>query len=174
MEGKYILLRAIEETDLALIKTWNFAPEITQFFPPRWPVTMQEQKSWFEEQANSSSKKRLIVCDRETQAPIGLLGVLNIDHVNKNCEIGVTIGEMAYWGKPHTAEAMKICMQFLFWQLNMHIIYLRVMQSNKRAVSYFEKNGFKQNGILRDMIYMNGNYESWIWMSITREEFDKD
>jgi RimJ/RimL family protein N-acetyltransferase len=96
---------------------------------------------------------------------------MGIDHVNKNCEIGITVGDSAYWGQPHAREAIRLVLQFLFAQLNMHLVYLRVMEDNKRAVAFFEKCGFIQAGILREMVFTNGAYHSWIWMSVTQEEF---
>jgi RimJ/RimL family protein N-acetyltransferase len=171
MEGKVVSLRALEENDLSLVRRWNCDPEITRYFTSRWPVSMTEQKRWFDTQINTANKKRLIITDRSTDKPIGLLGFTEIDHVNKNCEIGLTIGDRAYWGQPHAREAMQLALKFLFMQFNMHIVYLRVMQANERAIAFFKKCGFTQNGILRDMVFVNGSYQSWLWMSITQAEF---
>jgi len=171
MEGTVVALRALEEGDLSMVRRWNFDPEITRYFPSRWLVSMAEQKKWFDSQINDNNKKRLIIMDKATGQPIGMLGIMDIDHVNKNCEIGITVGDRAYQGQPHAREAMQLALEFLFMQFNMHLVYLRVMQDNERAVAFFEKCGFTPNGILRDMVFVNGVYQSWVWMSITQAEF---
>jgi RimJ/RimL family protein N-acetyltransferase len=153
------------------VRRWNFDPEITRYFTSRWPVNMAEQKKWFDSQASDAHKKRLVITDKATGQPIGMLGIMDIDHVNKNCEIGITVGERTYWGQPHAREAMQLALKFLFMQFNMHLVYLRVMQDNERAVAFFEKCGFTQDGLLRDMVFASGAYHSWVWMSITQTEF---
>jgi diamine N-acetyltransferase len=132
---------------------------------------MVEQKKWFDSQVNDASKKRLIITDRATEQPIGLLGVMEIDHVNKNCELGITVGDRNYWGQPHATEAVQLILKFLFAQFNMHLVYVRVMHDNERAIRFFQKCGFIQNGVLRDMVFVNGAYHRWVWMSITEAEF---
>lgn len=171
MEGTVVALRALEERDLSLVRRWNFDAEISRYFTSRWPVSMAEQKKWFDTQLNVANRKRLIITDKATGQPIGILGVMDIDHVNKNCEIGITVGDRAYWGQPHAREAMQLALKFLFVQFNMHLVYLRVMQENERAVAFFQKIGFAKTGVLRDMIFVNGTYHSWVWMSITQIEF---
>jgi diamine N-acetyltransferase len=172
MQGTFVTLRALEESDLPLVRQWNFDPEITLYFTSRWPVSMAEQKKWFDAQVNDASKKRLIITDKATQQPIGMLGIMQIDHLNKNCEIGITVGDRAYWGQPHAWEAMQLTLKFLFIQFNMHLVYLRAMQDNERAIAWLEKFfGFTRNGVLRDMVFVNGAYHNWVWMSITQAEF---
>jgi diamine N-acetyltransferase len=171
MEGKVVVLRAVEESDLPLVRQWNFDPEITRYFPSRWLASMAEQKKWFDSQINNPNKKRLIITDKLTGRPVGMLGIMDIDHVNKNCEIGITVGDRSYWGQPHAKEAVELALKFLFGQFNMHLVYLRVMQDNERAIAFFNKCGFTQSGILRDVVFVNGAYHSWVWMSITQAEF---
>jgi diamine N-acetyltransferase len=171
MHGETIGLRPVEEEDLALVRQWNFDPEISRYFTSRWPVSMAEQRNWFNRQVNTPDKRRLIITDRMSGQAIGLVGIMGIDHVNKNCEVGITIGDRAYWGQPHAGETMRLVLKFLFGQFNMHLVYLRVMQDNARALAFFEKCGFARNGVLRDMIFADGAYHSWVWMSITQVEF---
>jgi RimJ/RimL family protein N-acetyltransferase len=171
MNGSVIALRALEETDLVLVRSWNFDPEVARYFTSRWPVSMVEQRRWFDRESNGTGKKRLIIEDKATRQAIGLVGVMGIDHLNRNCEIGITVGDRAYWGQAHATEAIQLTLQFLFVQLNMHLVYLRVLQDNERAIAFFKKVGFTQNGLLREMVFLNGGYRSWIWMSITESEF---
>jgi RimJ/RimL family protein N-acetyltransferase len=173
MKNDIVSLRALEEIDIELVRKWNFDPEITEFFPARWPVSASEQKKWFEAQQSSATKKRLLILDTGNAEPIGLIAFMDIDHTNKNCEVGITIGNKSYWGKPHAFEAMKLGLNFLFDQLNMHLVYLKVMAENERAIGFFKKCGFVSSGILRDMIYTNGRFNSWNWMSINRTEYEE-
>lgn len=172
LKGNLILLRAIEESDLETIQAWNFDEDTTRFFSPRLPNNMLEQRKWFESQINRADKKKLMIVDASTETPIGLLGLMNIDHVNKNCEIGITI-DNNYRGKPHSLDAMQTALHFLFYEFSMQLVYLTVFAENKRAISFFEKLGFSNSGTLRQMVYKAGKYHDILWMSVTREEFCK-
>ena len=94
-----------------------------------------------------------------------------IDHVNKNCELGITIGEKSFWGKNHSHDALHICLNFLFHQLQMHCIYATVLSSNQRALKFFAKNNFENNGYLRDAVFRNGKFENLQFLSLINSDY---
>lgn len=169
--GRYILLRSIEETDIVKVRYWNFDDEISRYFESRFPISLVEQKKWFESQINQSNKQKLIIIDKSTNDSIGMIGIMKIDHVNKNCEVGVTIGERDFWGKAHGKEALKLTLDYLFLQINMQTIYATIIEENIRSINFFKKFGFVQNGLLKDMVYKDGKYQSYVWMSIQKENY---
>ena len=118
MNGKRVNLRALQESDLDVLTKWNFDPVVTEFFSPRLPNSPAEQKQWLAAQMNGANKKKLMVVDAATQNPIGMLGIMAIDHLNKNAEIGLTIGEPSYSGKPHGKEALPFALRVLFEECN--------------------------------------------------------
>lgn len=170
MEGLQVKLRAMELSDLPAITTWNFDEEINEFMPARFPNNLEQQRKWFDNQFKDD-KKKLIIVEKISNLPVGLLGVMNIDHINKNCEIGITIGEKKYWGKGYSKEAMGLIISFLFQQMNMHIIYLQVFETNLRGVNFFKKCGFRVDGKLKDKYFKNGAYVSYLLMSLSRTDF---
>lgn len=173
MEGQQVFLRALEATDLDLLTRWNFDPVVSAFFSPRLPNTLTEQKDWMLRQMEGSSKKKFIIIDKASNEAIGVLGIMGIDHVNKNAEIGITIGNTSYWGKPQPKEAFYLGLQFLFQQFNMHMVYLQVFDSNIRAIRFFEKFGFRRDGIRRESVYAHGAYHSIMMMSLLKQEFEQ-
>lgn len=173
MEGQRVFLRALEAGDLDVLTKWNFDPMVTAFFSPRLPNTISEQKDWMVRQLEGGTKKKLIIVDKISNLPIGVLGMMGIDHVNKNTEIGITIGNTDYWGKKHSREAFYLGLKFLFLEYNMHMVYLQVFDSNVRAIRFFEKFGFRCDGIRREFVYTHGAYHSIMMMSILKHEFEQ-
>jgi RimJ/RimL family protein N-acetyltransferase len=169
--GKKVILRSIEIQDVDTIRSWNFDPEVTNFFEPRLPISMQEQTNWFNAQVGSSSKKKLIICDRESNSSIGVIGLMHIDHVNKSVELGITIGDSSYLGKGFAKDAMLTIMNFLFNQFNMNQIYLTTFETNKDAIRLFEKVGFNLVAILPQRTFSNGKYVGWAYMNILKNKF---
>ena len=173
MNGNYVYLRGLIREDFNLVQRWNFDEELIPYLPSKLPNSELEQKDWFERQLSGSDRKKLIICDKENDIPIGLIGIMQIDHINKNCEIGITIGEKKYHGQPHTKEAFRLALDFLFNQFNMHIVYLRVIENNHRAVRFFENFGFTSEGLLRDRLFKDGKFLSWLSMSLKSAELIK-
>jgi RimJ/RimL family protein N-acetyltransferase len=54
----------------------------------------------------------------------------------------------------------------------MHTIYITIIEENLRSIKYFEKFGFVQNGILKDMIFKDGKYQNYVWMSIQKQNYN--
>lgn len=169
MTGNLVTLRSIQASDLPILTQWNFDPKIAEHLPSRFPNSLEEQNKWYQNQLNNVSKKKLIIIDNNSSMPIGVLGFMDIDHVNKNCEIGITIGESEFWGKGHSKEAIELGLNFLFNNWNFNIVYLTVFESNKRGISFFEKIGFQKDGMFRERYYKNGVFINQIIMSIKND-----
>lgn len=171
MRNEIITLRSIEKVDLELIRAWNFDPIISKYFSPRLPISLDEQLKWYENQTSSNSKKKLIIELNETKEAIGMLGIMNLDFLNKNCEVGITIGNNNFEGKGIARQAITLVLDFLFKQFDMHMVYLNVLESNSRAIRFFEKMGFNKKGKIEDIMYLDNKYQSYIWMNLYKKDY---
>lgn len=168
-----ITLRSIEDKDLATVQAWNFDENIAKHFSPRLPISRNEQVKWFEGQINSSTKKKLIIEHNATGEIIGMVGIMNIDHVNKNCEVGLTIGNHKFSRTGLAGSALALTIDFLFFQMNLHMVYLNVLEKNNAAVSFFEKFGFVKKGVLQDILFKDNEYQSYLWMNLLKSNYKK-
>lgn len=172
--GYKTYLRAIEESDLELIRQWNFDPEIRTSFNSSFPVSMYEQKKWFERLSGDNSKKKLVICDKESDQAIGVISAMRIDHINKNCEVGWTIGNKNFWGKGHSVDAILYFCDFLFQHLNMHMVYGYVLSTNEKTL-YFDQNkiGFEITGKYKETIFKDGTYIDNVIVCLFKDPFYK-
>ena len=46
-----------------------------------------------------------------------------------------------------------------------------VFSTNLRAINVYKKCGFKEEGVLRESIYLNGNFIDVILMSVLKNEY---
>lgn len=95
-----------------------------------------------------------------------------IDWKNRNAELGITIGEKAYWGQGYGTDAIRTLLDLAFREMNLHRIFLRVDEDNARGIRCYEKVGFRQEGTLRDATFKEGTYQSQHVMSILKSEFE--
>ena len=169
--GKKIILRTIEKRDIAKIKDWNYGPQIADVYSSRFPISDKEQYNWFHRQRKDSFKKKFMIQTKRGKRPVGLLGLMDIDQLNKCCEIGILIGEKNYSGKGYAQDAMKAVLDFLFTQMNFNCVYLYVFETNTRAIEFFRKLGFKKDGVLRECVFKQGRYISKFVMSILKKDY---
>ncbi len=66
---------------------------------------------------------------------------------------------------------MRVLVNFIFNEMNLHKISLTTYGFNKRAIRSYEKVGFKVEGVLKENIYREGQYHDELIMSIFKEEW---
>jgi diamine N-acetyltransferase len=176
LSGNQIRLRGVEETDIEKFVSWLNDPEVTENLLIYWPLTMTQEKKWFDDLSKREPAEQPLAIEIETAGGWELIGnssLQKIDWLNRSAEAGIFIGNKSYWGKGFGTEAMKLLLQFGFNRLNLNRIYLHVFDTNPRAMRSYEKAGFKLEGRLREDIFKNGAYIDVLMMSILRSEWEK-
>ena len=104
---------------------------------------------------------------------IRIVGLHEINNINRTATLGIFIGNKDYRSKGYGTEAIKLILDFGFNYLNLNNIDLALMEFNKRALKCYEKCGFKKIGRRRKCKFINGRYYDSILMDILSEEFTK-
>lgn len=79
---------------------------------------------------------------------IGNCSYFNIDETKREAELGIMIGNRAYWDQGYGADAILTLLNQIFPQTNLERIYLKTLNWNVRAQKCFEKCGFVPCGQL--------------------------
>lgn len=173
--GERIRLRAMTRQDLPLFVRWFNDPEVTAYLDHAWPLSPEEEERWFQTMLQRPETERPLVIevrqDDETWLPIGNCSFHRIDWRNRSAEVGVAIGEKAYWDQGYGTEALRLLLALGFDELNLHRIFLRVNAENRRAIAAYRKVGFVEEGRLRQAEYRRGRYHDMLIMSILRPEW---
>jgi len=82
---------------------------------------------------------------KETKKHLGNIKIDPIDLDALSGEYGIMIGDRNAWGKGIAKEASKTVIDFCFKTLNLTQINLGVKKNNLKAISLYEKSGFKIN-----------------------------
>ena len=96
---------------------------------------------------------------------------MKIKSIERSAELGIFIGDEAYRSNGFGAEAIKLILEYGFKYLNLHSIKLDLLSVNERAHKCYLKCGFKDKGVDRDAIYLNGKYYDKLHMDILENEF---
>lgn len=88
---------------------------------------------------------------------LGIVG-LNIDKRNNKADLGYWIGR-AYWGQGYCTEAAARVVQYAFEQLKLNKVFAAALTRNPASSRVMEKIGMKFEGILREHLCKEGQYE---------------
>lgn len=173
IEGKRIYLRPIENSDLDLIYASLWDKEGRRLTGTQTVFSRPGIQQWFEDVSEDDSRIDLIICLQEKDQPIGDMAMMEIDHQNQNATVRIAIFKKEYLGNGYGTEAMSVLLDYGFNILNLHRVDLEVFAFNKRARKSYEKLGFKQEGIMRDKLFYDGEFHDAILMGVLKEEFNR-
>lgn len=71
--------------------------------------------------------------------------------------IGYALDEH-YTGRGIATEAVKLVLKFAFETLNLHRIEAFIAPENAKSIRVVEKVGFKREGLMRELLYINGKW----------------
>jgi RimJ/RimL family protein N-acetyltransferase len=172
-ESTKVKFRKMTAEDTELYHKWRNDIEVMQFTNPDLDVHPLDATKYFVEQVilGSDTSKSYIIVDKNTETPIGVVSLINIDYKNRNAECIIDIGEKEYWGQGYGTESLKLLLDFAFYEMNLHRIMLKVFSFNERAVKLYNRLGFQKEGISRQSLFRNGIWHDIIHMGILQEEY---
>ncbi|MFD0713426.1 GNAT family N-acetyltransferase [Paenibacillus sp. GCM10027626] len=106
---------------------------------------------------------------KESGRLLGIIG-LRIDKQHHHAELGYWIGKR-YWGQGYCTEAAERVAAFVFEQLKLNKMFAAAMIKNPASSKVMEKIGMRHEGIFREHVYKDGQYEDLTYYSLLRSEY---
>jgi diamine N-acetyltransferase len=76
-------------------------------------------------------------------------------------------------GRGHGRAALRLTLCWAFEERGAHRVYLDVKPHNERARALYRSEGFHEEGLMRDALLFEGDFESLVLMSILRPEWSR-
>lgn len=163
--GEKIVLRAIEESDLYLLRQLiNDAETQRETLGWNFPISEYHQKQWFYNSDRDNNCVRWVISTHDYE-PLGIAMLSNIDWKNRSVNIGIKLTADAK-GKGIGSESYRLIIDYAFKELQMNRIEAEVIEYNKASISLHEKLGFFKEGLKRKRIYQNGSYHNTLILSL--------
>jgi len=96
---------------------------------------------------------------------IGNCVCYNINEAGGEAEVGIMIGDRAYWNRGYGTDAMTALVNHIFQTTGLNRLYLKSLHWNQRAHRCFRKCGFKPCGEMQRDGY------SFLMMELYRQEW---
>lgn len=167
-----IKIRKFQETDIPYKVRWINDDENNRFLHYDLPLEENKTLLWFNSIKDREDRADFTITYKD--APVGLIGLINIDNKNRKGEYYIAIGEKNYKGKGIATVASELLIMESLNTYNLNKIYLYTEVENIAAQKLFEKVGFKKEGLLKeDLIYKGRKIDRFVYALIIEEYINK-
>lgn len=166
-----ICLRALEKKDIEFVRRLRNDPTTWIYLTDSTILDSRTQQRWYGSLAGQEKRKYFVLFDSR-HSFLGIIRFDEIDMQNRSMRVGCDIVPKLR-GRGYGRKALSLIKKYCFDYLNMHRIWLAVLDNNKVASALYKKQGFIEEGRYRKAIFKDGKYRDYIIMSILEEEYKK-
>lgn len=169
--GDRVYLRTLEQSDITEeYRGWLNDYEVTHYLEVgRFPVSIDEMRRWLEGFGDGNTAYALAIIDKPEDIHIGNVTLFDIDWTNLTGEVGIMIGRKDYWRKGYGTEALRLTLEYAFQNLGLRKVLGSPVAD--RGTSMEERVGYKVEGVLRQHVFIDGEYRDVIRLGAYRDDF---
>lgn len=171
--NELVTLRALTAADLDTLYKWINDRDLVRFNNSFVPISESSHKLWFESKCNDSTRSQFMfmINRNDTNVTIGSCQINEIKLIERSASLQIRISSNDQRGKGFGTAAVKLLLDFCFYDLNLNRVQIDCFATNLVAQKSYLKSGFKIEGTLRQAAYINSKWLDIIIMSILRDEY---
>jgi RimJ/RimL family protein N-acetyltransferase len=170
--GKYIILKKMGLDDALDVYNWRTSVSGNFMRQPE-EYSLDSQLNWIK--CRSEYEINYIIFDRITNKKVGTIGIYDVNCFDKITNVGRLLLGDEYLGlsNPYGLEALLLCFDYVFNELNFRKITGDILASNLDMYKFQVFLGMKQEGYLEKHVIIKGIEEDIFIMSLFQEVFFK-
>jgi len=173
LTGERVRLASPEPEHARVLASWLNDPEVWIPFGMDLPTSVELERRWIAEQVGMKDEVNLLVLEKVSGRPLGLVGLRNIDGVNGSARLAVLIGESGERGSGLGTEAVSLMLAYGFDYLGLRRVNLAVLEGNEPALRMYARLGFVEEGRERRAQLRGGEYLDRLHFGLFKEEFNR-
>lgn len=162
-------VRTVEDTDLECLRRLRNDPSTWSFLGDIDLIDAEAQRQWFQRIRTAKDRRYYVVYDSDHDT-MGIVRMDAIDRANRSIRIGADLLP-EFRGRGVGKRLYRLLLKYCFDYLNMHRVWLAVLDSNQRALELYRSSGFREEGRYREAIFRDAAYHDYILMSILEDEY---
>lgn len=172
-ESERLRLRRVDPVrDLDDRFRWMSDPGTTRYLGMRPALLSRESiRTWLEQAAASAESAVEFAIETKDGKHIGGTTIRSFNHTARSAEFAICLGEER--GKGYGTEVTKLMIDIAFGYFNLNRFWLTAYEPNEAAIRCYEKAGFVKEGILREYVYMHGQYLNGVMMAVLRSDWER-
>ncbi len=149
IRGQKVMLRDKRLEDALQDYAWKTDPELARLdatIPLQVPFQTYFLTYAEDLDRGADTRGRVFAIETLEGQHIGNCSFYNVDRARKEAEVGILIGNPAYWEGGYGTDAVKALLEYVFRQEGFGRVYLHTLAWNIRAQRCFRKCGFSECG----------------------------
>ena len=167
--GNKIILRAFRDEDAEFFYRWYNEPDVMFKCGFHEPATYETELNKILE-PESADRDWYAITDLSGRL-IGETGLLRMWPHWRCTDMSMIIPDPEDQGKGYGSEAGILMLERAFRHYGMNRVSVGVVELNTQALRYWERLGFKKEGIQEQGYYYDGAYSNFIMMRILKSEY---
>ncbi|MGO8928012.1 MAG: GNAT family N-acetyltransferase [Limisphaerales bacterium] len=164
-----ITIRVLEERDLEAARKLRNDPSTWMNLTSAGFITAEQQRAWYTRVSTALDRRYYVISSAQHDF-VGIVRCDEIDPGNRSIRIGCDIlPELRRQG--YGTRTYRLLLKYCFDHLNMHRVWLLVLDFNTAGVRLYTKIGFQEEGRLRHAVFRAGTYRNYVVMSILENEY---
>lgn len=172
--GNLVTLSKPKKEDMPILLEWRNNPDNRKYYREYKESNIEDQILWYENiMMKDPSWHHFVV--KPIDNPNKVIGVVLLNHIHyvyRTGEFGITLGDPEYRGKGYGKDMLITLIKYGFEQLNLNRIWCEVY-SNNESVHLYRKIGFKDEGVLRQHVYKDGQYLDSYMLGMLKSEYNE-
>lgn len=165
-----VAIRPIEDRDLEKMVKLRGHPRVWMGLGDIEMINLRAQEEWFKRLQGDNKRRYYILCSENIDF-LGIARMDEIDWIDRSIRVGGDILP-EYHGQGYGTKLFELLKKYCFDYLNMHRMWLLVLESNVIAQKLYSKAGFVEEGRQRQAIFRDGRYQDYIMMSLLKPEWE--
>lgn len=151
----------LNDDEKEMIRYWRNHESVRNMMYSDHIITLEEHSKFIVRLRNESNNFYWMV--RNKGKSIGTISLNRVDFKNFNAYVGI-------YSNPDlsgTGGLLIECLIILaFNKAKLHTLKLEVIEGNERAINFYKKSGFMEEGRLKEFVFKNGKWHDVIVMGI--------
>lgn len=156
--GKRIYLRPLTLEDSDMLIAWRNKERVLSNFIRQEQINKEGHEKWFAKMVATGEVIEFVICEIESDTPVGCVYLQNIEWEHNKAEEGVFLGEESALGKGYAKEAVQLILEYGFQKKSLHKIVARVLPHNAASMHMHEAAGYQKEAYLKDEVLIGEKY----------------
>lgn len=155
----------VNDDEKEMIRNWRNHEKIRNMMYSDHIITIEEHAKFIQKLRSENNNFYWLV--KKNRENIGIISLNRLDFKNLNAYIGI-------YSNPALSGMGGLLIECLiilaFDGAKLHTLKLEVIEGNERAINFYEKSGFAEEGLLREFVLKNGKWFNVIVMGILNKD----
>jgi UDP-4-amino-4,6-dideoxy-N-acetyl-beta-L-altrosamine N-acetyltransferase len=173
IKGNFVYLVKPQREDMPKLLEWRNDPNSRKYFREYRETNLEDQINWYDNvMMKDNTWHHFIV--KPIDDPTKNIGIVLLNHIHpiyRSGEFGITLGDPEYRNKGYGKDMLLTLIKYGFEQLNLNRIWCEVY-SNNNSIHLYRKIGFKDEGILRQTVFKDGEYLDSYILGMLKNEYE--